>query len=216
MTPAVRLISTNQTHSYWGLGHTEIKYMEDLLDEVPPMIAALPHHELIKRSFVFTQPTPPHYAGRFKPPAINLNALYASRNIETAVHEAVYYFLKERIDNHFSGQAEKKMAFGMIFDFKSFHDVRSHPDIQKMMSKANYDESHSYYMANQGLDGIIYPSCRYPKPRNVNFAVMNINCIDPGLHNSDNFEFSFIFPDACHVTNIRRLIDQKISWSQVS
>ena len=215
MVPAVRLISINETHSYWGLGLEEIKYMEELLDEVPPMIKALPHHELIKRSFIFTQPTPPHFAGRFKPPAINLNVLYASAHIRASVHEAVYYFLKERVNINFSAQSEKKLAFGMLIDVQTFHDVRNHADVQKMMSKTSYAESHNYYLANQGLDGVIYPSCRYTHRMNENFAVMNINKIDPNLNNSDKFEFSFIYPDTCHVTNLSRRIDVKISWAQV-
>lgn len=216
MTPAVRLISINETHSYWGLGLDEIKYLEELLDEVPPMIKALPHHELIKRSFIFTQPTPPHFAGRFKPPAINLNVLYASGHIRASVHEAVYYFLNERVNNKFSAQTEKKLAFGMLIDVQTFQDVRNHPDVQKIMSKKNYGDSHHYYLANQSVDGIIYPSCRYTQRMNENFAVMNISKIDPGLHNSDNFEFSFIFPDVCHVTNLSKKINVKISWAQVS
>lgn len=216
MTPAVRLISINQTHSYWGLGLNEIKYMEDLLDEVPPMIAALPHHELIKRSFIFTQPTPPHFAGRFKPPAINLNVLYASRYIPTAVHEAVYYFLKERVNNNFSGQPEKKLAFGMLVDDQNFHNVCNHPSIQNIMSKTSYADSHNYYLSNQGLEGIIYPSCRINHRLNFNFAIMDIKKIDPGIHNIDNLEFSFVFPDVCRVSNISGRINVQISWAQVS
>jgi hypothetical protein len=217
MLPAVRLITDRDSNfSYWGLSAKEIDYMEELLDETPPSLAAMPHHPLIKISFIHTTPVPPGAAGRFRPPGIVLNVFYASRYIPTAVYEAVYYFLRERLGNNFSSKEVKKIAFGVNLNTKHFHDVFNHPNLASIMSKTDYRESHQYYMANQRMPGVIYPSCRDVNAGKKNFAVMDISHIEPNIFKIDNLTFSFLSPDICHVKNLIGKIDVQIKWTDVS
>jgi hypothetical protein len=217
MLPAVRLMTDSDSNfSYWGLSAKEIEYMDDVLDEIPAPLAAMPHHPLIKKSFIHVTPVPLGAAGRFRPPGMVLNVYYASRHIPTAVYESVYYFLRERLGNNFSPKELKKIAFGVELDSQHFHNVLTHPNVTKIMSKTNYSDSHQYYMNNQNMRGVIYPSCRDVNAGKKNFAVMDINCIKPNIIKIDNLTFSFLAPDMCHVKNLTEKINVQIKWSDVS
>lgn len=182
MIEAFRIVeSHSQIYSYHATSSEEnAKYLELLLEETKPLLPSGGWHILIASPFRYPLPVPPKYQARFRPPFYPKNVFYCSQKIPTALHEHAYHFLKERI--HLDGikEAGQRTLFSLFLHDEDITDIREHPNINAIMNKRDYAESHRYIESNPDTKALCYPSCRDPG-REPNYAVFEISSLEKGI-----------------------------------
>lgn len=152
------------------------------------------YHYLIQTPFRYPLPVEPQYQARFRPPFYYRNVFYCSEKIITALSEASFYFLRERvhISQKVSQQAGPRTLFKCHLDLKSekLLDIRSHPEINKIMDRQNLTYSHNIINDNKDTEVLLYPSCRC-LDKGTNAAVYIISRLGPDPVDFQNYDFIF-------------------------
>ncbi|GEM_PF-1497587 len=172
----------------------EYEFIEGLIESQKPRPLNTDHHYLIKTPFRYplqgarvapsippkadgASPSRsrcalgfdliPQYASRFKPPFSLRNCLYGSECYRTSAYEYAYHWLLQRVHiPHLSQEPQPRTHFQITFLDDHCMDLRSHPEIEKLMSRKNYGPSHQFVEAHPEISSLLYPSCRDPQKGN--------------------------------------------------
>lgn len=203
-----RLYAQQATSSY-----EHALYIESLLETTKPSLTGKGWHPLIATPFRYALPVPEIYRARFRPAFYSKNVLYACREYRTALYEHAFHFLHERIHlNKAIRDRGQRTIFSLSITSPQITDIRTDPNIQKIMDRHDYGPSHEYLLAHPEVQVILYPSCRDPQHGEC-YAVFDIHCLAPGIGTERTLSYSFE-PDKKAVIWMDDSL--QIKWDEVS
>ncbi|MFA6093237.1 MAG: RES family NAD+ phosphorylase [Elusimicrobiota bacterium] len=153
--------------------------LERVLESTKP---AMPYKDwdiLIATPFRYPLPIASEFSARFRPAGTMRNVLYCSQEMETALYEFAYHFLRQRThlkDLDAGKDMGQRTAFCLSIKSGKIKDLSKHRECRKIMSRTDYAPSHAYILRNSGIKVLRYPSCRDPKARS-NYAVFDIRSL---------------------------------------
>ncbi|MGQ0572467.1 MAG: RES family NAD+ phosphorylase [Armatimonadota bacterium] len=193
MIEAYRVVQ-NQARTY-ALEATESPeqagFLEEVLEASKPELLYPDWHVLIATPFRYPLPVPPAYQARFKPPYSLRNVLYCCRKETTALFEAGYHFLRERVGRtEMVPESGRRTIFSLSLLEEPTHDIRSRRDIKKIMDRLAYGPSHRYINSQPRARMLLYPSCREPDGGD-NFACFEIEALGKRIGGSLDLDYYF-------------------------
>ena len=170
----------------------EYEFLESFVEDSKPAYLGLDGYDLLVQTpFRYKLPVPNRFAARFRPGFFHKNVFYASKKRDTSLYEASYYFLRQR---HYieglSQTPEPRTLFVAGVNLKGAADLRSHPEIEKIMDRNDYGASHHYMEANRDTEVLLYPSCRCPN-RGTNVAVFKIGRLEKKPTSQETLTFVY-------------------------
>lgn len=172
------------------------------------------YHFLIYTPFRYELPVDPRFVARFRPPYFEKNVFYGACSLEATVHEAAFYFMRER--RHLtqpSGSAEPRLTFTVSFHDPETIDIRNHPLVDQIMDRSSYEASHAFVRQNS-CDSILYPSARDPGGECV--AVFEISHLGKTPKTTNHYRYQYLkSTDTCAVHGDVQENLYAIAWGQV-
>lgn len=119
------------------------------------------YSDLIFRHFSHALPVPAQFVGRFKPEFYTRNAFYGGLKLSTAVYEASYYFMKERMHlPEATSVTASKISFNVDFSDPNALDVQNHPHVLLLTNRRTWADSW-VFIKTVTTDSVVYPSARH-------------------------------------------------------
>lgn len=159
--------------------------LELLIESTKPAMPWLSWHTLVATPFRYA---PPHQEARFRPP-YGKNVFYASKQVETALYEHAYHFMKQRAHLNYASETGYRTLFAV--NANDTHavtlDAVQHAAI---LHQQDYAASHAYIEQHPTTSFILYPSCRDPEQRQ-NAAILDINHLAKDLNHETSIRFFY-------------------------
>jgi hypothetical protein len=196
----------------------ESKLLDEILENTKPFIQKNKFDRLIYTSFRYDLPVPEIYAARFKPAGFKYNVWYGTYETETAIYEATYHFMRERIHLKCeTGSVESRTLVKAEFNVENFLDISKRKNLNKIMNKKNYIESYlvSEEAVKKNRDGIIYPSCRDPKKGKC-AAAYKIDVFSEDLNKLSELTLDLFYKDKKIQWTRGSSLNLTVDWNEVS
>ncbi len=198
--------------------YEESKLLDQILDKSKPFIEKSSFDKLIYTSFRYDLPVPEIYSARFRPPLFEKNVWYGTYEIETAIFEASFHFLKERVHlKNAGGSVESRTLVHAHGNVKNFLNILKHKNIKKIMDKNSHIASYAVAAdaIKRNKDGILYPSCRDPK-KGICAAVYNIDVFSDDISKLSELTLNLYYKDKKVNWSRGKSINIDVEWSDIN
>lgn len=193
--------------------------LEILIDLTKPKLDPGQTHwdELILTPFRYDLPVLTQYQARFRPPFHMKNVFYSSEDLDTALYEYSFHFMRQRVHLQLGRKKKKnetgiRTGFSVDTDDTNSFDLKSDPHFEKIMNKNSYADSHEFIRQHPEIDYLIYPSARDPQKKN-NIAIMEIKRISKKISYERALNYFYDYKKKEIIWLLRP--DLSIGWFQV-